>query len=240
MSSERSSGWDFSIGLILLQFGLIVLALTQWNQPVLQPVKLLVVLVHEMSHGLMALATGGTVQAIHITPLESGSCHTTGGNTLLIISAGYLGSMFFGGVLLAFSRTHVHSMVIYTILAFLLFAAAVTVIEDPYSKKFTIVVAFCSLLVGVIVPGMISTLLLRGIGTISCLYTLIDIYNDILSKAARDVNLESDASVFASLTKTDPSTIGLAWLLVSLIYFVITLKLSVAEGTPSPSPAPAG
>ena len=238
MSSERSSGWEFSFGLILLQMVLIIVALTQWHQPALQPVKLLVVLVHEISHGLMALATGGTVQAIHITPLESGSCHTTGGNTLLIISAGYLGSMFFGGILLAFSRSHAHAMAIYALMAFLLFAAGITVMEDPYSKKFTFAVGLCSLMIGLIVPGMISTFLLRCIGTISSLYTLIDIYNDILSKAARDVNLESDASMFANLTETDPSTVGLAWLVVSLIYFVITLKLSVSESTvPAPSPS---
>ena len=233
MSRDRGSVWDFSAGLLLLQFVLIILALSHWHHPVLQPVKLLVVLLHEMSHGLMALATGGTVEAIHITPIESGSCHTSGGNTLLIISAGYLGSMFFGGVLLSFSRSHFHCVVIYMVLAVLLFAAGLAVMEDEYSKRFTFMVAIGSLATGVLVPGVVSAVILRGIGTISCLYTLIDIYNDVLSPSARDTNLQSDASVFADLTSIEASTVGLVWLVVSMIYFLITLKLSVAGPEPA-------
>ena len=37
-----------------------------WWSPVIYPVKLFVVLLHEVSHALMAVATGGELSLIHI------------------------------------------------------------------------------------------------------------------------------------------------------------------------------
>ncbi len=212
---------------IFLQITLIFLALSHWNYAFLAPVKLMVVLLHEISHGLMALATGGTVQAIVITPDETGACRTSGGNDLLIISAGYLGSMFFGGLILHCSRSRAHSAGIYALLSLLIFTAAMTVIEDDYSRKFAIGVVGVGLVLAMFCPGILSGLILRCLGTVSCLYALIDIYNDTLSQTAHDLGLQSDASAFAELTGLSAGAVGLGWLLTSGVYFFVTLKTSL-------------
>ena len=59
-----------------------------WDTPFVYPVKLFVVLLHEISHGLATLATGGRILAIEVTPREGGLCRCPGGNAFLSLSAG--------------------------------------------------------------------------------------------------------------------------------------------------------
>lgn len=236
--ASRNHGEDtLSIWRLSVQMVLIVLAIGFWSSPFLAPLKLLVVLLHEMSHGLMALATGGAVEEIIIAADETGACRTSGGHDLLIVSAGYLGSMFFGGLILVSSRSRQQAIGIYAILALLLFGAAMSVIQDEYSRNFAVAAAGVALVLAMFSPGLVSTLILRGIGTVSCLYALIDIYNDTLSRSARELDLRSDASAFSELTGVHPATVGLAWLAVSVAYFLVTFRASLAPKAPA-SPRP--
>jgi hypothetical protein len=225
--ASRDSGDACFYWRLLGQIVLILAVVAHWNHQVLLPVKLLVVLLHEVSHGLMALATGGMVEDILIAPNETGACRTTGGSEILIVSAGYLGSMFFGGMLLSSSRSQGPSVAMYTALALLVFGAAITVMQDPYSRRFAVAVAGAALLVGVFAPNWIASLVLRGVGTVSCLYALIDIYSDTLSDSARAGTLPSDAVAFADITGVAPDAVGLAWLVVSFVYFFLTLRASL-------------
>ena len=71
-----------------------------WGTPVVYPIKVLVVLLHEISHGLMAVLTGGSIERIEINADQGGVCYTRGGIRFLTLSAGYLGSMLFGALIL--------------------------------------------------------------------------------------------------------------------------------------------
>ena len=75
-----------------------------WWSPVIYPVKLFVVLLHEVGHAGAAVLTGGTVQRIVVTPDQGGVCHCPGGNAFLTLSAGYLGSLLFGALSLVLAR----------------------------------------------------------------------------------------------------------------------------------------
>ena len=96
---------------LVLQLGLTCLVFYLWSSPVVQPIKLMVVLFHEISHGMMALFSGGKIISILITADEGGACETEGGSETMIVTAGYLGSMFVGGMILYLSRARqfVHS-----------------------------------------------------------------------------------------------------------------------------------
>ena len=89
----------FSLSHLVLQMVLTCLVFYLWSSPLAQPIKLMVVLFHEISHGVMALFTGGKIISILITADEGGACETEGGSEALIVTAGYLGSMFVGGML---------------------------------------------------------------------------------------------------------------------------------------------
>jgi hypothetical protein len=187
----------------------------------------------------MALVSGGTVLEITITPEEGGACRSQGGNTLLIASAGYLGSMFFGGMVLRASRGGSGMPVAYALLTLLLLGAAVTVLHDPYSRTFAFGLAGFFIFLGLLAPACVGAFGLRLIGTGSCLYALFDIYSDLL--VAGSANVENDARTFSSLTGIPQDAVGFAWLILSILFFVAILKASLeAAGSPKPqAPSPA-
>ncbi len=229
-------GGELSLPRIALQICLLAAAFYWWTHPFIQPIKLMVVLLHEMSHGLMALASGGTVHSILITPDEGGACRSEGGNAILVASAGYLGSIFFGGMILRSARGGSAVPSIYALLTLLVLGAAVTVLQDPYSRTFALSLAGSFIFLGLIAPGFIGAIVLRGIGTVSCLYAIFDIYSDTLT--ARSDILVNDAEVFASLTGIPSQFVGIAWLAVSVAFFLSILKASLAE-MPAPARAKA-
>lgn len=73
----------------------------EWRvfEVILYPLRLFVTYVHEMGHGLAAIATGGDVQGFLVSPDGSGLAITRGGNRAVILPAGYLGAAFFGALL---------------------------------------------------------------------------------------------------------------------------------------------
>jgi len=60
--------------------------------------------IHESSHAIAAILTGGRVDSLTVSVNGSGVTYTRGGLQFIITSAGYLGTTFFGGVLLILSR----------------------------------------------------------------------------------------------------------------------------------------
>jgi hypothetical protein len=64
------------------------------------PFRLLLTLVHELSHGLAALITGGSFQRLVVFPDGAGLAYTAGGWRIAVIPAGYLGAAAFGAMLI--------------------------------------------------------------------------------------------------------------------------------------------
>lgn len=67
-----------------------------WVLPIPNPIKLLAVTFHELSHGLAGVLTGGRVFGYAIAPGGSGVTMGIGGNMFLILIAGYIGSCLWG------------------------------------------------------------------------------------------------------------------------------------------------
>ena len=204
-----------------------------WSSPIIQPVKVMVVLFHEMSHGLTAIATGGKVLNILITPDEGGSCETEGGIPALIVSAGYLGSMFFGGLLLYLSRFRGCLPVVYTFLTLTVSTAIFTVLHEPYPRTFATGLAATFIFLGLLAPPFLGSFFLRVLGTVSCLYSIFDIYWDVLATRPAGEPIENDAVAFASITGVDPQLVGGLWLVLSVIYFIAIVKIIVRQGAPA-------
>ncbi|MFN7134315.1 MAG: M50 family metallopeptidase [Myxococcales bacterium] len=92
----------------LKRIGAVLAALTvgvlAWDYPVVLPLKLLVVFLHESGHALATKLVGGSVDSIRVSFDEGGLCMSryepTFLNKLLVYSGGYLGSALSGAVLL--------------------------------------------------------------------------------------------------------------------------------------------
>ncbi len=54
---------------------------------------------HEISHGIGALCTGGSIHKIEIHLQGSGLCYTSGGIRFVVLNAGYIGAVLWGVVI---------------------------------------------------------------------------------------------------------------------------------------------
>src|ERR1700726_2840037 len=71
------------------------------------PFQIFVTFIHEGGHAIAAVLTGNSVQSLSVATNANGETYTTGGGLLsrmFISSAGYLGAMTFGAVLLVLIR----------------------------------------------------------------------------------------------------------------------------------------
>jgi len=51
---------------------------------------------HEISHGISAFITGGSIEKIHLDISGSGLCYTRGGIRFVVLNAGYIGAVIWG------------------------------------------------------------------------------------------------------------------------------------------------
>jgi hypothetical protein len=203
-----------------------------WDTVWVYPLKLFVVLLHEASHGLAALATGGRIEEILVFPEEGGRTTTTGGNGFVITSAGYLGSMLLGAtILLVSTRTRLSQW-----LALLVGLGVVTLAfrcMPADGRSFAVV--FGVVLAGTApMPRPVSELVLRVIGVTSCLYAILDIKSDVLDRE----HDSSDASRLAAMTGVPSVVWGTVWIAVSLVVTFYAAKWAVT-GVKAPKYNPA-
>lgn len=88
------------------------------------PFRIFVTFIHEGGHAIAALLTGNTVDYLNVAPNASGETYSTHGGLLsqmFISSAGYLGAMGFGALLLVLIRRAVAARIVLLASAVLIF-----------------------------------------------------------------------------------------------------------------------
>ena len=126
--------------LLLLLASAITLALwwfVPFSEYLLYPIRLFVTFIHESSHAIIAVLTGGSVQSLTISMDTSGEVYSAPSNligALLTSSAGYLGTTAFGVLMLFMIRRSFSPNKILTALG--IFVAVMTVIFTVISPVF--------------------------------------------------------------------------------------------------------
>jgi hypothetical protein len=114
----------------------LTLSLTPWGAFVLYPFKLFTTWVHECSHALMTVLTGGVVRGIAIEPDTSGVTQSLMPAGVLargcVASAGYLGASVIGCLLVAATRVERRSRAILWIVGALMLASLVIWIRNAF------------------------------------------------------------------------------------------------------------
>lgn len=85
----------------------IVLWFVPFAEILTYPFRIFVTFIHEGGHAIAAFLTGNSVQSLSIATNASGETYTTQGGTLsqmFVSSAGYIGAMAYGGLLLVLIR----------------------------------------------------------------------------------------------------------------------------------------
>ncbi len=102
------------------------------------PFRIFVTFIHEGGHAIAALLTGNSVQSLSVATNASGETYTTQGGLIsqvFISSAGYLGSMAFGALLLVLIRKAVAARIVLLASAALVFV--LTIIYGLFKPLFS-------------------------------------------------------------------------------------------------------
>jgi hypothetical protein len=197
-----------------------------WNSIFLYPLKVLVVMFHEFSHGFAAILTGGSIVEIQLSPQQGGLCVTIGGNRFLTLTAGYLGSLLCGGFILVMAaRTDLDEIISWVLGIFMIVMALLYV--RPFMSFgfiFVCVTGAAMIAAGEFLSERANDLILKTIGLTSCTYAILDIKSDVLDRP----ELRSDAVMLAREVGGNSVVWGVLWILVGLVASAWFLKIAAA------------
>jgi hypothetical protein len=200
--------------------GMFVLAVFLWHSVLLVPIKALVVLFHEVSHGLAAVITGGQITRIELSERFGGVCYFTGGSAAVALPAGYLGSMLWGALLLLAGRSEKRSRAVAALLGFFLIGMTLRYIRTPLGLGVGLAWGLGFMVLVHRTSGALTALVLQFIGLTSMLYAILDIKEDLID---RSVPI-SDAARFAQLMGGTPLLWGVVWITLALVATGFTLR----------------
>jgi len=207
--SDVSAKVEFILGYTLFFVALWLL----WNTPIVYPVKIFVVLLHEISHAVVAVATGGTIQRIEVSPLQGGLCYCSGGNDFLTASAGYLGSFAWGAAMFSAARSRrIKAEWVTGFIGLLVTALTVLYVRTPFGVVFGVVFGLAMVGSSWKVSRSLNRSLLLALGLTSALYAVLDIKSDILDQPLA----ESDAYALAQMTGLPTLFWGVLWIGLTL------------------------
>lgn len=192
-----------------------------WNTPVLYPLKIFVVMLHEISHGAVAVATGGTIEQIQLDPRQGGACYCPGGNAFLTLSAGYLGSLGWGLLLLAAAgaRRFPPNWVVGAA-GFVVAALTFLYVKGAFGIAFGLAFGAALMLAAWKLGRRWQKPILTTLGLTSCLYAVLDIKSDVIDRP----ELRSDARMLAELTGISTMTWGVVWITVAALVSFLALR----------------
>ena len=235
MSKSTKKRITFLAGFLLY----FVLLWALWDTAIIYPVKVFVVLLHEVSHALAAIATGGSVERIVLNANQGGAAYTLGGSPFFTLSAGYLGSLLWGVlfVMLGFSK-RLRPRWIINGLGIAVLLVTVLVVRSTFGLLFGVAFGGALLASAKYLSHRVNRILLLGLGLTSALYAILDIKSDILARP----ELRSDAAMLAEMTGIPTLFWGFLWIAMALLVSAwllrwVALRLDQFELNPDP-PAP--
>ncbi len=217
--------------------GLMVVVVFFWSSLVVYPLKILVVFFHELSHGLAAILTGGSIERIELVAQEGGLCVTLGGNRFVLLTAGYLGSLVWGGlILLLASRTRIDRAVS-IVLGLILVVVSVGFIRPffGFGFFFGLLAGLALGAAGLLLSRGVNDYMLRVVGLTSCIYAVLDIKSDVIDRPG----IQSDAAMLSDLTGLPTLFWGFAWIAVAVaaaFFFLLLACQTQRNGTAAKTP----
>lgn len=224
--SNRLTGWrGRDLGaLVVVACAILVL----WHVPVLgllfYPFRVFGTFVHEISHGLAAIITGGTFHRFVVNPDLSGVAWSAGGWNWVVTSAGYIGSAAFGGLLVLIAARGVRAQTVLFWLGAALGMFCLLFVRNLFGIASGLVLAAALLFAAQRLParwadGLLLVLAVQlMLGAIESLFGLVQ-----LSAGSRAL---TDAAIMAQATGVPALVWAVAWTAISLSILFATLRIA--------------
>ncbi|KAJ4707085.1 Peptidase M50B-like protein [Melia azedarach] len=206
-------------------FTVVILAL--WRTVLLTPFKLITVFLHEASHAIACKLTCGDVEGMQVHANEGGVTQTRGGIYWLILPAGYLGSSFWGMAMVLASTNLTTARIAAGGLGLALFI--VLFIAKNWTLRGLCIGFIIFLAIIWVLQEETSVKILRYvilfIGVMNSLFSVYDIYDDLIS---RRVN-SSDAEKFAEVCPCPCNGVGwgFIWGMISFAFLCGAMYLGL-------------
>ena len=214
--------WGELLGLVALALALIVL----WQLPyagwLVYPFRLFGTFVHELSHGIAAVLTGGRFERFVVQPDLSGLAWSAGGVRWLVSSAGYVGSAVFGGVLILLAARGAASRVLLLGLGLALALLCLLFVRNVFGILTGLALAAALILAARRLRGAWSDLLLM----VLALQLVLDGYDSLftLFRLSARTSVQTDALSMQAATGVPALVWALVWSLVSTGLLGVTLR----------------
>lgn len=198
-----------------------------WQTPVVVPLKILIVFLHELSHALAAWGTGGSVIQISLSPQQGGFAITRGGNLFVILSAGYLGSLALGALLLLVALRSQADRAVIALLGGVMLLVTLLYVRDLFAAAFCSIAGVALIAMARFLSHGANDMALRVIGLSSLIYVPYDIFDDTIARSGE----RSDAHMLAAEFGGTAMIWGAIWLLISVAVIVFCLRKIIGRNS---------
>lgn len=220
------------------------LSLCLWFLPYTEllayPFRIFVTFIHEGGHALAAFVTGNSVRSLTVSADGSGLVYTANGglfSSLFVSSAGYLGAMLFGALLLWLVRRRVKAQFVLAASGalVLLLATFFGLLAPLWNLTLP---GFFTLLAGVALPAGLfaaakylkpraATFLVSFLAVQCVLNAVFDLRNVLFASAFTDAH--TDAANMAAATGVPGVFWALFWIVVAFVILSLVLRAYVAH-----------
>ncbi len=209
------------------------------------PFRIFVTFIHEGGHALAALLTGNSVQSLSVAMNASGETYTTQGGMfaqMLVSSAGYLGAMTFGALLLVLIRKAVAARIVLagSALLILILTTVFGLIKPmvagswssltgiPFTFFAGIALAIGLLAVARFASPRVATFVLSLLAVQCVLNALLDLKTVFFLSSPLAPTVHTDAANMAAATGIPAVIWTIIWILAAFGILMGALRLYVA------------
>lgn len=240
LASSRSARPQVQVLLAALVLT-VVLSFIPFLDLVAYPFRLFVTFIHESGHAIAALLTGNRVHSLAVSPNAGGLVYTSGGNwftAMIISSAGYLGAMAYGTLLLVLIRRGVSPRAI-------LYGSAIPILAltliygwgTPFTIIAGILLTAALFAIGRYARPAIANFLVALLAVQCIVNAFFDLRTLLFLTRPFAGGAMTDADNMARITHLPAIFWALVWTALAIVMLVGALRLYVG-GNSGPAPIP--
>jgi hypothetical protein len=209
------------------------------------PFRIFVTFIHEGGHAIAALMTGNSVRSLSVSTNASGETYTSQGGTfsqMLVASAGYLGAMAYGAVLLVLIRKAVKARIV-------LFGSAIIILiltmvfglinpliagawgslsGIPFTFFAGIVLALALVLIARFASSRVATFVVSLLAVQCVLNALLDLKTVFFLSSPFGPSVPTDAVNMAHATGVPAIVWSIVWIAAAIGILLLALRMYVA------------
>ncbi|MGI9067793.1 MAG: M50 family metallopeptidase [Pyrinomonadaceae bacterium] len=215
------------------------------------PFRLFVTFIHEGGHAIAALLTGNSVESLSIATNASGETYTSQGGTIsqiFVASAGYLGAMTYGALLLVLIRRSVAARVVLIGSAGLIFTltliyglfkpvlSGVALSGVPFTLFAGALLSLGLVAVARFAGARLATFFVSFLAVQCILNALLDLKTVFFLSTPFAASVPTDAMNMANATGIPALFWTVTWITISVGILWLTMRLYVAKKEPQLEP----